>query len=81
MMNGAERSTITLSRRTLNKLKKLKKELKVSSYDELINILIDKSRESIMNELLDLVTLSEEEAEETKRIIEERRRSWWRRSY
>ncbi len=80
MMN-AGRSTITLSRRTLDRLKKLKKELKASSYEEVINILIDKRRESMINELLNLVTLSEEEAEEVKRIIEERRKGWWRRSY
>jgi len=81
MMNASGRSTITLSRRTISRLKKLKKEFGVDSYDELINLLIDRSKESMIGEALSSAVLTEEEAREVWKVIKERRESWWRRSY
>ena len=76
-----ERTTITVSRRTLEKLRRIKDEMRVQSYDELLEVLIRAYKREVLEKLADEVVLGEAEAEEIKGIIEERRASWWRRSY
>ncbi len=76
-----ERTTITVSRRTLEKLRRIKEEMRAQSYDELLEALIRAYRREVLEEVADKVVLSETEAEEIREIIEERRASWWRRSY
>ncbi len=76
-----ERTTITVSRRTLEKLRRIKDEMRVQSYDELLEVLIRAYKREVLEKLADKVVLGEAEAEEIKEIIEERRASWWRRSY
>jgi len=76
-----EKTTITVSRKTLRELLRLKKELNVHSYDELIGILVRDHKISNIKREMNELLLTKKEAEELKKVISGRRESWWRRSY
>ncbi len=81
MMSSSGRTTLTLSRKTVDRLKKLKEELVVDSYDELINLLIEERKRNLIERILGSTILTEDEAREIRKVIRERRETWWKRSY
>lgn len=81
MMSSSGRTTLTLSRKTVDRLKKLKEELEVDSYDELINLLIEERKRNLIERILGSTILTEDEAKEIWKVIRERRETWWKRSY
>ncbi len=54
-----ERTTITVSRRTLEKLKRIKDEMRAESYDELLEALIRSYKREMLRKTITKVMLSE----------------------
>ncbi|MDK2464785.1 MAG: hypothetical protein QI223_08450 [Candidatus Korarchaeota archaeon] len=75
------RTTLTISRETLARLKRMKEELGLRTYEEVIVKLVEEHRTSKARELVDRLMLRDREAEKLREIVRERRGSWWRRSY
>ena len=75
------RTTLTISRETLMRLKRMKEDLDLRTYEDVIITLLEEYRTSKARELVDRLRLRDREAERLREVIEERRESWWRRSY
>ena len=75
------RTTLTVSRETLMRLKRMKEDLGLRTYEDVIIALLEEYRASKARELVDRLRLRDREAERLREVIEERRESWWRRSY
>ncbi len=75
------RTTLTISRETLMRLKRMKEDLGLRTYEDVIIALLEEYRASKARELVDRLRLRDREAERLREVIEERRESWWRRSY
>ena len=75
------RTTLTISRETLMRLKRMKEDLGLRTYEDVIIALLEEYRASKARELVDKLRLRDHEAERLREVIEERRESWWRRSY
>ncbi len=81
VMSSSGRTTLTLSRKTIDRLRRLKEELGVDSYDELINLLIEERKRNLIERILRSTILTEDEAREIWKVIREGRETWWKRSY
>lgn len=75
------RTTLTISRETLMRLKRMKEDLGLRTYEDVIIALLEEYRASKARELVGRLRLRDREAERLREVIEERRESWWRRSY
>jgi len=75
------RTTLTISRETLMRLKRMKEALGLKTYEDVIIALLEEYRASRARELVDRLRLRDREAERLREVIKERRESWWRRSY
>lgn len=75
------RTTLTISRETLMRLKRMKEDLGLRTYEDVIITLLEEYWASKARELVGRLRLRDREAERLREVIEERRESWWRRSY
>ncbi len=75
------RTTLTISRETLMRLKRMKEDLGLRTYEDVIIALLEEYRASKAREFVGRLRLRDREAERLREVIEERRESWWRRSY
>ena len=75
------RTTLTVSRETLRRLRRMKEDLGLRTYEDVIITLLEEYRASRARELIDRLKLQDREADRIREIIRERRESWWRRSY
>ena len=73
------KTTVAISEETLRKIKKIKEEKGLKTYDEAICLLIDSYESVKLKEALKHLILSEEEADELLKVILNRRRSWWKK--
>ena len=73
------KTTIAVSEETLRKIRKIKEEKSLKTYDEAIRFLIDSYENVKLKEALKYLILSEEKADELFKLILNRRRSWWKK--